>query len=220
MRLPVARLVPVTTAEGPFARAALWTAGCDLGCPGCCNPELFPEAAGRQRPIDELEAEIERAHHEHGIEGLTLVGGEPTRHLKAVTELAVRVQGHGLGVILFSGYTRGELESRPGFDALWLALDTLIDGRFDARDPEPPPAAGGRRFLGSRNQRLWHRTTRYADEALWRGPNRAEVRIDPAGRISIHGFPDEVRRARRALAGHAPVGAGRLARRERDDPPA
>ena len=175
MKLPIARLIPITEAEGPFARAALWTSGCDLNCPGCCNPELFPESSGVLRTVDELERAIVRAHQQHGIEGLTFVGGEPTRHLEAVTELSRRVRARGLGVLLFSGHTRAELEVRPGFASLWAAIDTLVDGRFEARDPEPVPEAGGRRFLGSRNQRLWHHTSRYADPGLWRGPNRAEI---------------------------------------------
>ncbi len=219
MKLPVARLVPATRVEGPFTRTALWTAGCALACPGCCNPELFLEAAGVPRAIEELEQAILRARATHGTEGLTFVGGEPTRHLEAVTELARRLQSHGLGIILFSGHRRAELEERPGFARLWATIDTLVDGRFDARRPEPPTEHGGRRFLGSRNQQLWHRTSRYAAPELWRGENRAEVHIDPTGRVSVVGFPTEVRRIQRALAGHDTVHAGRLARRERDDPP-
>ena len=35
------RRVACTEAEGPFRRYALWTRGCSLRCPGCCNPGLF-----------------------------------------------------------------------------------------------------------------------------------------------------------------------------------
>ena len=39
--LRVGARVPVTRAEGPGARYALWLQGCSIRCPGCCNPHLF-----------------------------------------------------------------------------------------------------------------------------------------------------------------------------------
>ena len=31
-----------TMALGPGARMVIWFQGCDIGCEGCCNPELQP----------------------------------------------------------------------------------------------------------------------------------------------------------------------------------
>jgi hypothetical protein len=94
-----------------------------------------------------------------------------------------------LGVIVFTGYSDTEARGLPGFSRLWRAIDTLVDGPFDARQPEPE---GGRCFVGSRNQRLVHRTTRYCHEALWTGRTHVEIRIGSDGTTTVHGAPQDV----------------------------
>jgi anaerobic ribonucleoside-triphosphate reductase activating protein len=197
LALRVAARVRKTTAEGPFPRYALWVQGCSLRCPGCCNPELFSRDGGALYDVTALARDIGDAAERLGIEGLSVLGGEPLDQLSAVAALCQAVAGRGIGVIVFTGYSWAEARAQPGFRALWASVDTLVDGRFDARDLEP---AGGRRFLGSRNQQIWHRTARYEDPGLWRGDNHAELRIGADGTVSVHGFPPAARRLARALA--------------------
>src|SRR5206468_10530918 len=78
--LSVAQVVPCTEAEGPGRRYALWFQGCPLRCPGCCNPEMLPFTGGTPRPVADVLADIDQSHSEHGIEGITLLGGEPLAH--------------------------------------------------------------------------------------------------------------------------------------------
>jgi anaerobic ribonucleoside-triphosphate reductase activating protein len=189
--LRVAHRVACSEAEGPHRRYALWVQGCSLGCPGCCNPELFAAAGGTVLTVDELLADILAAQ----VEGVTLLGGEPLEQIAGVTALAGRVRAAGLGVLVFSGYTLDEIVALPGGSALLAVVDTLVDGRFVAAAREP---SDGRRVVGSRNQRLVHRTPRYADPALWRGPPRVELQVGPAGEIGVHGDPDLARRLTRA----------------------
>ena len=196
-RLRVAHRVARTGAEGPFERYALWVQGCSLRCPGCCNPALFPAAGGEALAVAELVAEIEAAD----VEGITVLGGEPLEQLPAVAELCAAVAAGGRGVLVFTGHTLAEARALPGFDRLWASVDTLVDGRFDARMPEPDPGIGGRRFLGSRNQVIHHRSSRYADADLWTGQNRGELRIEADGRVSVHGFPEQTRALLRLLQG-------------------
>lgn len=198
VKLRVAYEVACTEAEGPHRRHALWVAGCSLRCPGCCNAELFDTLAGEARSVDDLVGRVGAAARELELEGITILGGEPLEQPAGVTALASGVRALGLGVIVFTGYTLAEARARPGFSALWPQLDTLVDGRFDLASPEPasPP---GRRFLGSTNQRLRHRTPRYADPRLWQGPREAELQIAPDGRVSVHGFPNVVAPLRRRL---------------------
>ena len=191
--LRVAHLVPRTGVEGPFERFALWLQGCSIRCPGCCNPELFSSAGGRELAVEGLVAQVREA----GVEGLTVLGGEPLEQLEPLAELCGRVRAAGLGVIVFTGFTFAQARARPGFSRLWAAIDTLVDGPFDARDRERGP--GARRFIGSRNQGLRHRSERYAEPDLWRGENGAELRIEADGRISVHGFPDQAAALRRRL---------------------
>ena len=88
--LRVAARVACTAAEGPFLRHAVWVQGCTLACPGCCNPELFPAAGGRWRAVSELRAELGEARALHGVEGLTVLGGEASEQLAGATALIAR----------------------------------------------------------------------------------------------------------------------------------
>lgn len=192
--LQLAHLVPRTAAEGPHERCAIWLQGCSLRCPGCCNPELFDASGGERIAVGALVDRVLAGHRRDPVEGVTVLGGEPLDQLPALAKLCRALQSAGLGVIVFTGHTLAEARRLPGFSSqLWPALDTLVDGRFEAKLREPDPAAGGRRFLGSSNQRLHHRSERYADPELWRGPNLAELRIGPDGALSVHGFPDQAR---------------------------
>ncbi len=200
MTLQVAASVACTQSEGPFRRYALWVQGCTLACRGCCNPELFPAAGGQRWQISALVEALTASRAAHAIEGLTVLGGEPSEQLAGVTALCNAAQAHGLGVIVFSGRTLAELTALPGGPALLAAVDTLVDGRFDAARREP---ADGRRFIGSANQRLVHRTDRYADPALWRGSGGVELQVAADGGISLHGAPALARRLSRAMASRA-----------------
>lgn len=194
--LQVAHRVACTAAEGPHRRYAVWVQGCALACPGCCNPELFPADGGTRVAVVALAAELAEAREAHAIEGLTVLGGEPLAQVSGVTALCVAARACGLGVLVFTGYTLAEVLALPGGPGLLASVDTLVDGRFEARRPER-----GRRFIGSANQRLVHRSARYADPALWRGRGGVELRLEPDGTCSVHGEPALARRLARALRG-------------------
>lgn len=196
--LRVAAMVPVTEAEGPYRRFAIWVQGCPLACPGCCNPEMWAREGGSVWALDRLMASIVTARERHGIEGVTLLGGEPFVQARAVAELAAELQTAGLGVLVFSGYTRAEIEACPEGPPGLASVDTLVDGRYNRALPEPP---GGRRYLGSTNQTLHHLSPRYANPELWRGPNHVEVQVAPDGSVSVHGYPELGRRLLRQLHG-------------------
>ncbi|MBX7081052.1 MAG: radical SAM protein [Nannocystaceae bacterium] len=190
--LAVAAIAHGTASEGPHRRVAVWVRGCTLACRGCCNPELH--AAAPASALAPVLAALDDARA-RGLEGLTVVGGEPLQQLAGTTALCTAAAARGLGVIVFTGYTPDEARALPGFDALWSVLDTLVAGRYDARLPER-----ARAFVGSRNQALLHRTARYADAALWQAPGSAELVITPEGTAQLVGAPQLVTRLRRALA--------------------
>lgn len=189
--LQVAHRVACSEVEGPHRRYALWVQGCALRCPGCCNPELFAAEGGARFGVDELLVDVLAARAAHGVEGVTFLGGEPLGQILGVTALAAAVRAAGLGVLVFTGHVLAEVEAMPGGPALLAVVDTLVDGRFVAGAREP---ADGRRVVGSQNQRLVHRSPRYADPALWRGPPRVELQVGPGGEVGVHGDPDLARR--------------------------
>ena len=198
MALHVANRVACTKVEGPFERYALWVAGCAIRCPGCCNPDLFDKHRGVATPTKALVDEILRAQRQHRVEGLTVVGGEPLDQLPALTELCQRLRRRAptVGILVFTGYELEQFPDSVSLRSLLAVVDTVVDGPFRAQLKEPP---GGRRYLGSTNQRLRHQTARYADPRLWRGPNGAEIHLRNDGSVHACGHPDQVRVALRAL---------------------
>src|SRR5438128_9308638 len=102
--LGVAQVVPCTEAEGPGRRFALWFQGCPLRCPGCCNPEMLPFEGGTAVTVAEVLRQIEEAARDHGVEGITFLGGEPLAHADSAVVLARALKERGLTVMIFSGY--------------------------------------------------------------------------------------------------------------------
>lgn len=183
--LSVAQIVPCTEAEGPGKRFALWFQGCPLRCPGCCNPEFLPFKGGEPHPLIDIASEIEQARA-HGIEGITLLGGEPFAHAAGAAALAGEVHRRGLSVMVFSGCTIEEIRALPDPAAAQLlaSTDILVDGPYRRELPDT-----NRRWIGSTNQRIHFLTDRYrADDPCWKQKNTIEIRLDSAG-ISVNGFP-------------------------------
>lgn len=180
--LRVAQLVPRTEAEGPGARFALWLQGCPLRCPGCCNPEMFSSERGTLMSVDEL---VRQVLATPGLEGLTLLGGEPFVQAGPAAELCERVRAAGLSTLAFSGYTLAELRGLgPEVERLLAALDLLVDGRYEQGQPETH-----RRWIGSRNQIMHFLTPRYSpEEPCFTAPNTAEVHL-VGGRLLVNGWP-------------------------------
>src|SRR5262249_15604564 len=92
IRLQVAQIVPCTEAEGPGRRFALWFQGCPLRCPGCCNPEMLPFTGGQTLTLADVVEQVRLAAVENGIEGITLLGGEPLAHAMGAAALAREVR--------------------------------------------------------------------------------------------------------------------------------
>jgi anaerobic ribonucleoside-triphosphate reductase activating protein len=184
----IAQIVSDTAAEGPGRRFAIWFQGCPLRCPGCCNPEMLPFAGGEPISLEVLYQQLLAAKEQHGIEGLTLLGGEPFAHASAAAPLARFARQHDLSVMIFSGYTLEELHQRGQIDAdvaaLLQATDILVDGPYQRELPDT-----SRRWIGSTNQRIHFLTERYrADDPCWQQPNTLEIRWS-AGELTVNGFP-------------------------------
>ena len=128
--------VPVTRAEGPGARYALWLQGCSIRCPGCCNPHLFDPAGGERVAAGVLLAEMEAVRGE--IEGITVLGGEPMDQPEGLLPVLRGARDLGLSVVVFSGFTLEDLRARPdaAVQDVLATIDVLVDGRYEASRPE------------------------------------------------------------------------------------
>ncbi len=188
IRMQVAAISPVTEAEGPGLRYALWFQGCPLRCPGCCNPEYLPFKGGETRTLESIVSEIRVSREENGIEGITLLGGEPFAHAEPAAALAEAAHALGLSVMVFSGFTLEDLRTSSTIDppkaALLAHTDILVDGPYLREHPDTT-----RRWIGSTNQRIHFLSGRYrADDPAWKKPNTLEIRVS-GHEVLVNGFP-------------------------------
>ena len=181
----IAQIVPCTEAEGPGRRFALWFQGCPLRCPSCCNPEFLSFVGGQQMIVAEILNLLDDSHQRHHLEGITLLGGEPTAQPAAAAAIARGAWERGLTVLIFSGFTLEQLQKKedPDIHELLAHTDILVDGPYDRNQPETQ-----RRWIGSANQGVHFLTPRCTWDERWLQKNTLEIRV--RGReILINGYP-------------------------------
>jgi anaerobic ribonucleoside-triphosphate reductase activating protein len=185
--LDVAQIIPDTEAEGPGRRFAVWLQGCPMRCSGCCNPQMLRFEGGERIGVGEL---VARAIATEGLEGVSLLGGEPFAQAEGCAAFAEAVQAKGLGVMVYSGFTLAELEAKrdggePGIAALLAACDLLVDGRYERDLPERE-----RRWIGSTNQVMHFLSDRHRpDDPRMRASNTVEIRLRK-GELVVNGWPE------------------------------
>ena len=124
------------------------------------------------------------------IEGITVLGGEPSEQPEGLADLLSRVRTDlRLTTMVYSGRTHEELieraDARP-----WLAhTDLLVDGPFlESEYDESVP------WRGSRNQRLIPLSTAYTHDTLAAAAAAQgkawSVRVDEEGRIRMSGLQE------------------------------
>ena len=143
-----AEIKKVDIANGPGVRVSLFVSGCRNHCSGCFNPETWDFDYGR--PFTrETEDEIIEALRPSWIQGLSILGGEPTEEENAAVLIPflkrVRAALPNKDIWLYSGYTYEALRDK---EILTLA-DVLVDGPFLLEQKD-----AGLAFRGSRNQRI------------------------------------------------------------------
>jgi anaerobic ribonucleoside-triphosphate reductase activating protein len=184
------RDTPITTLNGPGYRFALWTQGCGLRCTTqCISPHLLTAKPRHLLSVDEtLEILDERARFgQYSIEGITLLGGEPTDQSEPLAKLARSVHERGWSVMLYSGYTLSQLQGRKNQSVCDLLSETdiLVDGPF-----QPEYADQHLRWRGSSNQQIWILSDRYCAEKLAKLPieKGTDITITHDGRLIISGM--------------------------------
>ena len=191
--LNLASRIPCTEAEGPGQRAALWVQGCNKRCRGCCNPAYLQLVERELVSASSVLDWLGNAHHAHDLEGVTFLGGEPMLQAQGLAVVAQGAQSLGLSVMVFSGYTKNELDvlRLPGADQLLRYTDVLVDGPYEANLPEH-----SRRWAGSTNQQFHYLTARYDARIESDGEVERvlEVRLQTDGSAFINGWPEKVLR--------------------------
>ena len=145
-----------TESEGPYKRLVIWFQGCTLGCSKCGNPEYLSLKPKHIVSLDDLIQVIHQSKTTNDIEGVTLLGGEPTdqQHLGVLCKEIAKLD---LGIILFTGREINELGTE-----IIDEVDMIIDGPYQNSVPDQT-----RRLIGSINQNIHYITDRYKAVSSW-----------------------------------------------------
>ncbi|SNT54091.1 anaerobic ribonucleoside-triphosphate reductase activating protein [Actinomadura meyerae] len=174
----VSRVSCPITALGPGRRMVVWFQGCPLACTGCLARDTWSPSGGSDLALPTLER-MWREALEHGMDGLTVSGGEPLAQPDELAELlemaaAVRDElGREADLLVYTGYEPDEVDMAP-----LRRADAVITGRYDAARPT--------RLIwrGSANQVLTPRTelghARY-DRHLDHEPERPPMQFSVDG---------------------------------------
>lgn len=163
---------------GPGIRYVIWTQGCNLACEGCWNKQFWPKG-GTPATITDLVKEIRQVK---GIEGITILGGEPLQQANASLELIRSVKALGLTVFMYTGYEPEEFDET--MQACFDSSDIVVTGRYIESQRNVVL-----RWRGSTNQVLHCPTGRYSLSEL-NEQNEVEIVVNEDGTIELYGYPD------------------------------
>jgi anaerobic ribonucleoside-triphosphate reductase activating protein len=181
--LRISGTVETSMIYGPGRRFVIWVQGCSLGCSGCWNVELWPAEGGHSVSVIDLLKEISKVD---GIEGVTILGGEPLEQANSMLSLIRSIREMGLTVMLYSGFEEHELDDTQK-DCVEFS-DIVILGRYvsSLRDTSL-------RWRGSSNQVIKMVSDVYQGLEI-EERNEVEVIVDKDGSITLLGYPSaEVR---------------------------
>ena len=178
-----------TNLLGPYNRFVIWVHGCCFDCEGCLA-ENTKKGAYEDVSITELAQRIVNS----ACEGITISGGEPFLQANALVKLIKTIKKQrDIGIIVYSGFTLGELVHDAEKAALLAEIDILIDGRYIKELDD------GRPYVGSSNQIIHYLSSRYTSigkEYYTAGKRRADFRaLESRYRVYLRRYdpPVEIR---------------------------
>lgn len=172
-----------TRAEGPGIRACIWVQGCRHECKGCFAKHLWNYDEGKTVSADDIIEQLKDVVE--GIDGITLLGGEPMDQAEELCRVAEYVKGFDKSVITFTGYIYEELleKNMPGVSELLNYTDVLVDGPFIEE-----LLSYDRPMVGSSNQRFIYLSEKIKPETMEEYKNVFELRVGSNGRVEVNGM--------------------------------
>lgn len=165
---------------GPGKRLLLYLKGCSLRCEGCVNQHLWPFEGGTLM----TSTDILDICNKECVVGVTLHGGEPLDQANDLLELVKLLKYKDLTVILFTGYTKRELNKTQ--TAIWDLSDIVVAGRF-----RKDKMNVNLQFRGSTNQRVYTHNGPYKRYKVKDGFTTAILTINENGSMDLNGFLTE-----------------------------
>src|SRR5690554_7096705 len=147
----VADYKPFQFVDGEGVRSSLYVSGCLFACDGCFNEAAWSFKYG-EAFTGELEDRILADLAHPGVQGLSLLGGEPFLNTAVCLRVVRRMRAElpGKDVWAWSGYRFEQLMmDRADKRELIDQVDVLVDGPFDIAKRNLSLA-----FRGSTNQRV------------------------------------------------------------------
>mgnify|MGYP003333684223 CR=1 FL=1 len=162
---------------GPGKRILLYLQGCSIHCEGCVNQHLWPFSGGtKYETIDLI-----KLCNEEGATGFTIHGGEPLDQAEGLLPLLNEAKRNNLSTILFTGYTKKELNNIQKI--VWNHSDLVVAGRFELKKRNV-----NLQFRGSTNQRVYRHKGPYKHYKIKDGYTTSIITIDKNGETDINGF--------------------------------
>lgn len=186
----IAQLLYPVKVLGPGERIGIWFAGCNHGCKGCSNPELWKQSHKYNITGDKLFQLISSISSNRIVDGFTLTGGEPFLQPDALLEILPELRKISSDILVYTGYTREELLDLGHADIL-DQIAVLIDGRY------MEDLNNNSLLRGSSNQRIHILNQDYKtcyEEYLKNGVNKIQNFMTRNGFISVGIHRAEYRR--------------------------
>ena len=176
------RIVAKTKSEGPGIRMAIWVQGCSIQCNGCMAKDTWDTSPKHLLEVEDILSIIDSTF---GIEGVTILGGEPFDQSYELAKLTCGIKSRGLSIIVFTGHIYEDLKAIDSLDIARVLdnTDVLIDGPYveEERSFERP-------LIGSNNQRFLFLSDKYDLSDF--NKNSIEIRVSQNGIVQYNGMGD------------------------------
>ena len=177
----ISHIEPATHIYGPGRRFAVWLQGCSLACKGCWNKQMWSFKANELMDRETLLVQILAEQY---IEGITFLGGEPLEQAENTLWLIQEIKRHtSLTVMLYTGYTKSELEQQRLWATLEANVDLLVTGRYQEQHRNT-----NNQWYGSENQELIYPEKSRIDQKS-QPLNEVEIIIESSGEVRVIGYP-------------------------------
>jgi len=134
-------------------------------------------------PIGELAEMIKKTN---GIEGITLLGGEPLEQSESLLHLVRSLKESNLTVMLYTGYEKEQIVSTEWNELIALS-DIVVFGRYRSE-----MRSINLLWRGSTNQEIIFNNDEYLNEFnRMTDINQIEIHITENGEFILTGYPDD-----------------------------
>lgn len=183
-KLNLAYYIPRSQIYGPGERFVIWVQGCSIRCKGCWNQDLWSFNVSLLYSVEEL---LELILKENGIDGITVLGGEPLNQSRTLLELVRIVKTSDLSVMLYTGFEWDEINSDSLKKAVVSESDVVVYGKYSEE-----LRSMFHKWRGSTNQTVLVNNEEYIPVfKMFPNENQVEIHIRSDGEIVMIGYPDD-----------------------------